>query len=49
MVDYPDQKAFKRFTIGHYKSESPSLKKSNRLYKEFKDYEGETKFKQFQK
>jgi hypothetical protein len=40
------------FIIGHDKSESPSLtyEESNRLYQEvLKDYEGETKFKQFQK
>jgi hypothetical protein len=42
----------KLFFIGHDKSESPSLtyEESNRLYQEvLKDYEGETKFKQFQK
>jgi ATP-dependent exoDNAse (exonuclease V) alpha subunit len=53
MVDYPDQKAFETvLLLDTIKSESPSLtfEESNRLYQEvLKDYEGETKFKQFQK
>lgn len=53
MVDYPDQKPFETvLLLDTIKSESPSLtyEESNRLYQEvLKDYEGETKFKQFQK
>jgi ATP-dependent exoDNAse (exonuclease V) alpha subunit len=53
MVDYPDQKPFETILLlDTIKSESPSLtyEESNRLYQEvLKDYEGETKFKQFQK
>ena len=53
MVDYPDQKPFETvLLLDTIKSESPSLtyEESNRLYQEvMKDYEGETKFKQFQK
>jgi hypothetical protein len=51
MIDYPDQKPFEQL-LEYHKSESPSLtyEESNRLYQEvLKDYEGETKFKQFQK
>ena len=53
MIDYPDQKPFETvLLLDTIKSESPSLtfEESNRLYQEvLKDYEGETKFKQFQK
>ena len=53
MVDYPDQKPFETvLLLDTILSESPSLSydESNRLYQEvMKDYEGETKFKQFQK
>ena len=53
MVDYPNQKPFETvLLLDTIKSESPSLtyEESNRLYQEvLKDYEGETKFKQFQK
>jgi ATP-dependent exoDNAse (exonuclease V) alpha subunit len=53
MVDYPDQKPLETvLLLDTIKSESPSLTydESNRLYQEvLKDYEGETKFKQFQK
>ena len=53
MVDYPNQKPFETILLlDTIKSESPSLtyEESNRLYQEvLKDYEGETKFKQFQK
>ena len=53
MVDYPNQKPFETvLLLDTIKSESPSLtyEESNRLYQEvMKDYEGETKFKQFQK
>jgi ATP-dependent exoDNAse (exonuclease V) alpha subunit len=53
MVDYPDQKPLETvLLLDTIKSESPSLtyEESNRLYQEvLKDYEGETKFKQFQK
>jgi ATP-dependent exoDNAse (exonuclease V) alpha subunit len=53
MVDYPNQKPLETvLLLDTIKSESPSLtyEESNRLYQEvMKDYEGETKFKQFQK
>ena len=53
MVDYPDQKPFETvLLLDTIESESPSLtyEESNKLYQEvMKDYEGETKFKQFQK
>ena len=53
MVDYPNQKPFETvLLLDTIKSESPSLtyEETNRLYQEvLKDYEGETKFKQFQK
>ncbi len=53
MIDYPDQKPIETVLLmDTIKSESPSLtfEESNRLYQEvLKDYEGETKFKQFQK
>jgi ATP-dependent exoDNAse (exonuclease V) alpha subunit len=53
MVDYPNQIPFETvLLLDTIKSESPSLtyEESNRLYQEvLKDYEGETKFKQFQK
>jgi ATP-dependent exoDNAse (exonuclease V) alpha subunit len=53
MVDYPNQKPFETvLLLDTIKSESASLtyEESNRLYQEvLKDYEGETKFKQFQK
>ena len=53
MVDYPNQKAFETvLLLDTISSESPSLTydESNKLYQEvMKDYEGETKFKQFQK
>jgi ATP-dependent exoDNAse (exonuclease V) alpha subunit len=53
MVDYPDQKPLETvLLLDTIKSESPSLtyEESNRLYQEvLKDYEGETKYKQFQK
>ena len=53
MVDYPDQKPFETvLLLDTILSESPSLSydDSNRLYQEvMKDYESETKFKQFQK
>ena len=53
MVDYPDQKPLETvLLLDTIKSESPSLtyEESNRLYQEvLKDYEEETKFKQFQK
>ena len=53
MVDYPDQKPFETIVLlNTITSESPSLTydESNRLYQEvMKDYEGETKYKKFQK
>lgn len=53
MVDYPNQKPFETvLLLDTLKSESPSLtfEESNRLYQEvLKDYEGEAKYKQFQK
>ena len=53
MVDYPNQKPLETvLLLDTIKSESPSLtyEESNRLYQEvMKDYEGETKYKQFQK
>lgn len=53
MVDYPNQKPFETVLLmDTIVSESPSLtyEESNKLYQEvMKDYEGETKFKQFQK
>jgi ATP-dependent exoDNAse (exonuclease V) alpha subunit len=53
MVDYPDQIPFETvLLLDTIKSESPSLtyEESNRLYQEvLKDYEGQTKFQQFQK
>jgi ATP-dependent exoDNAse (exonuclease V) alpha subunit len=53
MVDYPNQKPLETvLLLDTIKSELPSLtyEESNRLYQEvMKDYEGETKFKQFQK
>ena len=52
MIDYPDQKPFETvLLLDTISSESPSLtyEESNKLYQEvMKDYEGETKFKQFQ-
>jgi ATP-dependent exoDNAse (exonuclease V) alpha subunit len=53
MVDYPNQKPLETvLLLDTIKSESPSLtyEESNRLYQEvMKDFEGETKYKQFQK
>lgn len=53
MVDYPNQKPFETvLLLDTITSESPSLTydESNRLYQEvMKDYEGETKYKMFQK
>ena len=53
MVDYPNQKPFETvLLLDTISSESPSLtyEESNKLYLEvMKDYEGETKFKKFQK
>lgn len=53
MVDYPNQIPLETVLLmDTITSESPSLtyEESNRLYQEvMKDYEGETKFKQFQK
>ena len=53
MVDYPNQKPFETvLLLNTITSESPSLtfEESNKLYQEvMKDYEGETKFKMFQK
>jgi ATP-dependent exoDNAse (exonuclease V) alpha subunit len=53
MIDYPDQKPFETvLLLDTISSESASLtyEESNKLYQEvMKDYEGETKFKQFQK
>jgi ATP-dependent exoDNAse (exonuclease V) alpha subunit len=52
MVDYPKQIPIETILYRYYKSESPSLTydESNLLYQEvLKDYEGETKYKQFQK
>lgn len=53
MIDYPNQKPLETIVIlNTITSESPSLTydESNLLYQEvMKDYEGETKFKQFQK
>lgn len=53
MVDYPNQKPFETvLLLDTITSESPSLTydESNRLYQEvMKDYEGETKYKTFQK
>jgi ATP-dependent exoDNAse (exonuclease V) alpha subunit len=53
MVDYPNQIPIETVLLmDTITSESPSLtyEESNRLYQEvMKDYEGETKFKQFQK
>jgi ATP-dependent exoDNAse (exonuclease V) alpha subunit len=53
MVDYPNQKPLETvLLLDTIKSKSPSLtyEDSNRLYQEvMKDYEGETKYKQFQK
>jgi ATP-dependent exoDNAse (exonuclease V) alpha subunit len=53
MVDYPNQKPYETvLLLDTILSESPSLtyEESNKLYQEvMKDYEGETKFKQFQK
>ncbi len=53
MVDYPNQKPFETvLLLDTLVSESPSLSydESNRLYQEvMKDYEGETKYKKFQK
>ena len=53
MIDYPNQIPFETVLIlNTLTSESPSLTydESNRLYQEvMKDYEGETKFKKFQK
>jgi hypothetical protein len=53
MVDYPNQKPFETVLLmDTLTSESPSLtfEESNALYQEvMKDYEGETKFKKFQK
>ena len=53
MVDYPDQKPFETvLLLNTITSESPSLtfEESNKLYQEvMKDYEGETKYKMFQK
>ncbi len=53
MVDYPNQKPYETvLLLDTILSESPSLtfEESNKLYQEvMKDYEGESKFKQFQK
>ena len=53
MVDYPNQKPFETVLLmDTIVSESPSLTydESNKLYQEvMKDYEGETKYKMFQK
>jgi hypothetical protein len=52
MVDYPSKPFETVLLLDTIKSESPSLtyEESNRLYQEvLKDYEAETKFKQFQK
>ena len=53
MVDYPNQIPFETVLLmDTITSESPSLtyEESNRLYQEvMKDYEGETKYKMFQK
>jgi ATP-dependent exoDNAse (exonuclease V) alpha subunit len=53
MVDYPNQKPFETIVLlNTITSESPSLtyEESNKLYQEvMKDYEGETKYKMFQK
>ena len=53
MVDYPNQKSFETVLLmDTIVSESPSLsyEESNKLYQEvMKDYEGETKYKMFQK
>ena len=53
MVDYPNQKPFETVLLmDTIVSESPSLsyEESNKLYQEvMKDYEGETKYKMFQK
>jgi ATP-dependent exoDNAse (exonuclease V) alpha subunit len=53
MVDYPNQKPFETvLLLNTITSESPSLtfEESNKLYQEvMKDYEGETKYKMFQK
>ncbi len=53
MVDYPNQRPFETvLLLDTIKSESPSLtyEESNRLYQEvLKDYEGDSKYKQFQK
>jgi ATP-dependent exoDNAse (exonuclease V) alpha subunit len=53
MVDYPNQKPFETVLLmDTIVSESPSLTydESNKLYQEvMKDYEGETKYKIFQK
>ena len=53
MIDYPNQKPLETIVLlNTIASESPSLtyEESNRLYQEvMKDYEGETKFKMFQK
>jgi hypothetical protein len=49
MVDY--QSRFRHFIIRYYKSESPSLTYEVQQFVSgsVKDYEGETKYKQFQK
>ena len=53
MIDYPNQKPLETIVLlDTITSESPSLtyEESNKLYQEvMKDYEGETKFKMFQK
>lgn len=53
MVDYPNQKPFETvLLLDTITSETPSLsfEESNKLYQEvLKDYEGETKYKTFQK
>ena len=53
MIDYPNQKPLETIVLlNTITSESPSLtyEESNKLYQEvMKDYEGETKFKMFQK
>ena len=53
MIDYPNQKPLETIVLlNTISSESPSLTydESNKLYQEvMKDYEGETKFKMFQK
>jgi hypothetical protein len=52
MVDYGSKPFETVLLLDTIKSESPSLtyEESNRLYQEvLKDYEAETKFKQFQK